>query len=63
MNPFSVLDTPPMPVYSDVGDAFAIPDPDVQWSTKDPTHKSGWEGYKVQIAETVPDGDASQRSK
>ena len=38
-------------------------DPDVQWSTKDPTHKTGWEGYKVQIAETVPDGDASQRSK
>lgn len=38
-------------------------DPDVQWSTKDPTHKTGWEGYKVQIAETVPEGDASQRSR
>ena len=38
-------------------------DPDVQWATKDPTHKTGWEGYKVQIAETVPEGDASQRSK
>lgn len=38
-------------------------DPDIQWATKDPTHKTGWEGYKVQIAETVPEGEASQRSK
>ncbi len=38
-------------------------DPDVQWSTKDPTHKTGWEGYKVQIAETVPEGNASERKK
>lgn len=36
-------------------------DPEVQWSTKDPTHKTGWEGYKVQIAKTVPQGNASDR--
>jgi transposase len=38
-------------------------DPQVQWSTKDPTHKTGWEGYKVQISETVPEGQASDRKK
>lgn len=38
-------------------------DPDVKWSTKDPTHKTGWEGYKAQIAESVPEGDASERPK
>ena len=49
--------------HEDSGTVKNPHDPDVQWSTKDPTHKTGWEGYKVQIAETVPDGDASQRSK
>lgn len=38
-------------------------DPEVQWSSKDRTHKTGWEGYKAQIAETVPEGDASGRRK
>jgi len=38
-------------------------DADVQWSSKDRTHKTGWEGYKAQIAETVPEGDASDRPK
>lgn len=30
-------------------------DPDVQWATKDTAKTKQWEGYKVQIAETVPD--------
>ncbi|MCJ7806795.1 MAG: transposase [Clostridia bacterium] len=34
-------------------------DPDVQWSSKDRDHKKNWEGYKAQIAETVPEGNAS----
>ena len=38
-------------------------DPEVQWSCKDRDHKKGWEGYKVQIAETVPEGEASDRQK
>lgn len=38
-------------------------DPEVQWSSKDRTHKTGWEGYKVQIAETVPEGPACERQK
>ena len=38
-------------------------DPDVQWSSKDPANKTAWEGYKVQIAETVPEGNASERKK
>ncbi len=38
-------------------------DPEVQWSCKDRDHKKGWEGYKVQIAETVPEGEASERPK
>ena len=38
-------------------------DPDVQWASKDPSHKTGWEGYKVQVAETVPEGEASERRK
>lgn len=38
-------------------------DPEVKWSTKDPTHKTGWEGYKAQIAESIPEGDASERPK
>lgn len=29
-------------------------DPDVQWAAKDPAKTKQWEGYKVQIAETVP---------
>ena len=28
-------------------------DPDVQWATKDQSKIKQWEGYKVQIAETV----------
>ena len=38
-------------------------DPDVQWANKSRDKSKGWEGYKVQIVETVPDGDASQRKK
>jgi hypothetical protein len=38
-------------------------DPDVQWSSKEPNGKKAWEGYKVQIAETVPDGPPSEREK
>lgn len=38
-------------------------DPDVQWANKHRDKTKGWEGYKVQISETVPDGDAKQRSK
>ena len=38
-------------------------DPDVQWSSKEPNGKKAWEGYKVQIAETVPEGQPSQRPK
>jgi transposase len=30
-------------------------DPDVQWAAKDPARKTQWEGYKVQISETVDD--------
>lgn len=32
-------------------------DPDVQWAAKDHAKTKQWEGYKVQIAETVPDHD------
>ncbi len=35
-------------------------DPDAQWSSK---RSKNWIGYKVQISETVPKGDASKRSK
>ena len=38
-------------------------DPDVQWSSKDRNGKKAWEGYKVQIAETVPEDKNSQRKK
>ena len=38
-------------------------DPDVQWSSKDRDRKKQWEGYKAQIAETVPEGNASERKK
>lgn len=38
-------------------------DPDVQWSSKEPNGKKAWEGYKVQITETVPEGPPSQRPK
>jgi hypothetical protein len=38
-------------------------DPDVQWSSKDHDRKKQWEGYKAQIAETVPEGNASERKK
>lgn len=32
-------------------------DPDVQWATKDLAKTKQWEGYKVQLAETVPETD------
>jgi transposase len=32
-------------------------DPDVQWAAKDRARSKQWEGYKVQIAETVPEHD------
>lgn len=32
-------------------------DPDVQWAAKDLAKTKQWEGYKVQIAETVPQAD------
>jgi hypothetical protein len=35
-------------------------DPDAQWSSK---RSKKWVGYKAQISETVPEGDASERSK
>ena len=38
-------------------------DPDVQWSSKDRDRKKQWEGYKAQIAETVPEGNAYERKK
>ncbi|KPK37281.1 MAG: hypothetical protein AMJ65_14970 [Phycisphaerae bacterium SG8_4] len=39
-------------------------DPDVQWASKDRDHKkTNWEGYKAQIAETVPAGATSERKK
>ena len=38
-------------------------DPDVQWANKSRDKSKGWEGYKAQISETVPEGDASQRKK
>jgi transposase len=38
-------------------------DPDVQWANKSRDKSKGWEGYKAQIAETVPEGDASDRKK
>ena len=31
--------------------------PDVQWANKSRDKSKDWEGYKAQIAETVPDGD------
>jgi hypothetical protein len=38
-------------------------DPDLQWSSKDHDRKKQWEGYKAQIAEIVPEGNASERKK
>lgn len=38
-------------------------DPDVQWSSKEPNGQKAWEGYKVQIAETVPEGQGPERPK
>ena len=39
-------------------------DPDVQWATKDLAKKTQWEGYKVQIAETVAkDGKAKKKGE
>lgn len=39
-------------------------DPDVQWATKDLAKKKQWEGYKVQIAETVAeDGKAKKKGE
>jgi len=39
-------------------------DPDVQWATKDLAKKKQWEGYKVQIAETVAeDGKAREKGE
>ena len=39
-------------------------DPDVQWSTKDQAKTKQWEGYKVQIAETVAeDGKAKKKGE
>ena len=39
-------------------------DPDVQWATKDLAKKTQWEGFKVQIAETVAeDGKAKQKGE
>lgn len=38
-------------------------DPDVQWACKDLDGKKAWEGYKVQIAETVPEGQTSEHKK
>lgn len=32
-------------------------DPDVQWAAKDRARTKQWEGYKIQIAETVPECD------
>ncbi len=34
-------------------------DPEVQWAAKDTEKKTAWVGYKVQIAETVPEEEAS----
>ena len=38
-------------------------DPDVQWADKSRDKSKGWEGYKAQIAETVPEGNAYDRKK
>lgn len=37
-------------------------DPDVQWAAKDSNRKKQWEGYKVQVAETVAE-DGKPREK
>lgn len=39
-------------------------DADVQWATKDLAKTKQWEGYKVQVAETVPeDGQAKEKGE
>lgn len=38
-------------------------DPQVQWSCKQRDRTKGWEGYKTQIAETVPQTPADQKIK
>ncbi len=39
-------------------------DPDVQWAAKDLAKKKQWEGYKVQVAETVAeDGKAKEKGE
>jgi hypothetical protein len=36
-------------------------DPDVQWAAKDQDKKKQWEGYKAQIAETVPENGETKK--
>ena len=38
-------------------------DPEAQWAAKDTDKKTAWVGYKVQIAETTPEEQASARPK
>jgi hypothetical protein len=38
-------------------------DPEAQWAAKDQKKKTAWVGYKVQIAETVPEEPASPKPK
>lgn len=49
--------------HEDSGTVKNPHDPDVQWANKSRDKTKGWEGYKVQISEIVPPGDASQRAK
>jgi transposase len=52
-----VMDMPDRRKITDSGAVKNPHDPDVQWSTKDLAKTKQWEGFKVQIAETVPEAD------
>lgn len=53
---FDPVEATVIPLKSRVSGAVQNPhDPDAQWSTKDTINGKEWVGYKVQVAETVPD--------
>jgi hypothetical protein len=56
---FEVKENHPEPVKQHAAGVVQSPhDPDAQWSAKGRgNHRKSWVGYKVQVAETVPEED------
>jgi transposase len=56
---FNPVDASAIPLRSRVSGSVQNPhDPDAQWSTKSTIKHNDWVGYKVQVAETVPEDGA-----